>query len=79
MMGFMGGRKDTWVHANPDPICECGDVATKYCKTEMKILSDAGIAFTSDGPRPGADGLIAFMNPRATGGVLLELVEREGG
>ena len=41
MTGFMLGRKDTWVHANPDPICDCGNMATKYCKTEMKLLSAA--------------------------------------
>jgi methylmalonyl-CoA/ethylmalonyl-CoA epimerase len=27
-------------------------------------------------PRKGVDGLVAFIHPRATGGVLVELIER---
>jgi methylmalonyl-CoA epimerase len=55
-------------------ICfEVGDI-----RDEMRILKDSGVPFTSEEPRPGADGLISFMHPKATGGVLLELVQREG-
>lgn len=38
MAGFLLGDKRTYVHSNQDPVCECGAVATLYCKTEMKIL-----------------------------------------
>lgn len=56
-------------------ICfEVGDI-----RKEMDILKAGGVPFTSDEPRLGADGLISFMHPKATGGVLLELVQREGG
>jgi len=35
----------------------------------------AGIELIDDGPRPGAEGrLVAFIHPRAMGGVLVELV-----
>lgn len=44
--------------------------------TLMRELEEAGYRFTSDGPMHGAGGhLIAFMHPKSTGGVLVELVE----
>ena len=43
----------------------------------METLAAAGYRFTSEGPMAGAGGhRIAFMHPRSTGGVLVELVER---
>lgn len=43
----------------------------------MADLKADGYVFTSDAPLTGAGGhRIAFMHPRATGGVLVELVER---
>ena len=45
--------------------------------TLMRELGAAGYRFTSEGPMQGAGGhRIAFMHPRSTGGVLVELVER---
>ncbi len=35
------GRWDTWVHGNLDPLCGCGNSATKYFPTEMKLLNPA--------------------------------------
>lgn len=45
-------------------------------RAEMVRLSAAGMRFTSDEPAPGAHGsLVAFVHPKSTGGVLLELNE----
>ena len=45
--------------------------------TLMRELEAAGYRFTSAAPMQGAGGhRIAFMHPRSTGGVLVELVER---
>jgi len=42
----------------------------------LSRLAGRGIAALGDGPRPGAGGQrVAFLHPRATGGVLVELVE----
>ena len=42
----------------------------------MEALAAKGYRFTSDGPMAGAGGhRIAFMHPRSTGGVLVELVQ----
>jgi methylmalonyl-CoA/ethylmalonyl-CoA epimerase len=43
---------------------------------DMKRLIDKGYRFTSDAPQPGAhDTLVAFLHPRSTGGVLIELAQ----
>ncbi len=40
-------------------------------------LAEAGVELIDRAPRPGARGhLVAFLHPRATGGTLVELVER---
>lgn len=45
-------------------------------RAEMKRLQAAGLRFTSDEPSPGAHGsLVAFLHPKSTGGVLIELNE----
>jgi methylmalonyl-CoA/ethylmalonyl-CoA epimerase len=44
----------------------------------VDLLRDKGVALIGDAPRPGAGGRsVAFVHPRATGGVLLELVQVE--
>ena len=43
----------------------------------MEVLAARGYRFTSEAPVTGAHGhRIAFMHPRTTGGVLVELVEK---
>ncbi len=45
---------------------------------ELKRLKDAGVRLINEEPVPGAGGCrIAFVHPKATGGVLLELAEHE--
>jgi methylmalonyl-CoA/ethylmalonyl-CoA epimerase len=45
--------------------------------TELKA---EGVALIDESPRPGARGhLVAFLHPRATGGVLFELCQRDEG
>lgn len=45
-------------------------------RAEMERLKASGLRFTSDEPSPGAHGsLVAFVHPKSTGGVLLELNE----
>ena len=43
----------------------------------MEELRAGGLEFTSEAPMSGAGGhRVAFLHPRSTGGVLIELVER---
>lgn len=43
---------------------------------DMKRLIDKGYRFLSEGPQPGAHGTrVAFIHPKSTGGVLIELAE----
>ena len=43
---------------------------------EMARLQGLGWQFTTDAPTPGAHGTrVAFVHPRSTGGVLIELAE----
>jgi methylmalonyl-CoA/ethylmalonyl-CoA epimerase len=63
-----------------------GDAPTKLHHTAYRVadicaevarLRDAGLTLIDEQPRRGANGnLIAFINPRATGGVLIELCQR---
>ena len=39
-------------------------------------LAAQGIELVDKSPRRGAEGMVAFLHPRATGGVLIELLER---
>jgi methylmalonyl-CoA/ethylmalonyl-CoA epimerase len=41
-------------------------------------LARDGIELVDREPRAGLDGRVAFLHPRASGGVLIELVERQG-
>ncbi len=43
---------------------------------ELARLADEGIELVDRQPRHGAHGLVAFVHPRETGGVLVELVEQ---
>jgi methylmalonyl-CoA/ethylmalonyl-CoA epimerase len=56
-------------------ICfEVDDLAASLAE-----LKAAGVALIDEKPRPGARGhLVAFLHPRATGGVLFELCQRRG-
>lgn len=45
---------------------------------EVQRLRGRGVRLVEPAPRPGAQGSrVAFVHPRATGGVLIELVERK--
>ena len=45
-------------------------------KQEMKRLSAEGYTLLSEEPKRGADNkLVAFLHPKSTGGVLIELVQ----
>ena len=47
-------------------------------KSELSRLKAAGFQLIDEQPRLGADGhLIAFIHPRTTGGVLVELSEKQ--
>jgi methylmalonyl-CoA/ethylmalonyl-CoA epimerase len=39
-------------------------------------LAAQGIELVDKAPRRGAEGMVAFLHPRAAGGVLIELLER---
>ncbi|UCH63856.1 MAG: methylmalonyl-CoA epimerase [Fidelibacterota bacterium] len=43
----------------------------------LKYLKEQGVELIDEGPRPGAEGcLTAFLHPRSTAGVLVELCQR---
>jgi methylmalonyl-CoA/ethylmalonyl-CoA epimerase len=52
-------------------------IAVDDIRSELTRLEALGVELIDRAPRPGVHGLIAFLHPRATGGVLVELVERE--
>ncbi len=44
----------------------------------LKHASDMGVKLIDSAPRPGAEGLnIAFLHPKSTSGVLIELCEKK--
>jgi methylmalonyl-CoA/ethylmalonyl-CoA epimerase len=45
-------------------------------RAELESLAGRGVELIDREPRSGVDGLVAFVHPRGTGGVLLELVQR---
>ncbi|MBK9247642.1 MAG: methylmalonyl-CoA epimerase [Ignavibacteria bacterium] len=50
--------------------------ASDSVSNELSRLSDEGISLVNNEPRHGAhDMLIAFLHPKSTGGVLMELCE----
>lgn len=52
-------------------------LAVDDIRRELADLEDRGIRLIDREPRHGAHGAVAFLHPEATGGVLIELVERE--
>ena len=44
----------------------------------LEHLRDKGVALIDEAPRPGGSGhTVAFVHPKGTGGVLVELIENE--
>lgn len=55
-------------------------VAVEDIREALRQCEEAGIKILDREPRLGAEGqLIAFLNPRATGGVLIELTQGTSG
>jgi len=50
--------------------------AVTNIRSELRRLEGIGVELIDREPRPGVHGLVAFVHPRGTGGVLVELVER---
>lgn len=47
--------------------------------SDLAALKEAGVELIDQEPRPGAGGhSVAFLHPRSTGGILIELVEGSG-
>jgi len=42
----------------------------------LRRLQSEGIELVDRAPRRGAEGMVAFIHPRASGGVLIELIDR---
>lgn len=67
---FLASRGEGFHH-----VCfEVPDVAAA-----LETLAAAGVELIDRAPRAGADGPVAFVHPRSAHGVLVELVEAEGG
>ena len=45
-------------------------------RATLAALSERGVELIDREPRRGAEGEIAFLHPRASGGVLVELIDR---
>lgn len=53
--------------------------AVKDIRAEMKRLKEEGFQLLSDEPKPGADNkLVAFLHPKTSNGVLIELCQERG-
>ena len=50
---------------------------TPDIRGEIRRLMEGGLRLIDSEPRQGAHGLIAFVHPASTGGVLVELVQRD--
>ncbi len=46
-------------------------------RATLHALTERGIELLDREPRSGAEGDVAFLHPRASGGVLIELIDRE--
>lgn len=67
---FLASRGEGFHH-----VCfEVSDLAAT-----LDELATAGVELIDRAPRAGADGPVAFIHPRSAHGVLVELVEAEGG
>ena len=44
---------------------------------KLKLLDEEGVQLIDRAPREGLSGAIAFLHPRSTGGVLIELVDQD--
>ena len=44
---------------------------------KLKLLDEEGIQLIDRAPRKGLSGSVAFLHPRSTGGVLIELVDQD--
>ena len=42
----------------------------------LETLAHDGVELIDRAPRRGAEGMVAFIHPRASGGVLIELIDR---
>ena len=42
----------------------------------LETLASQGVDLIDRAPRRGAEGMVAFVHPRASGGVLIELIDR---
>lgn len=67
---FLANRGEGFHH-----ICfEVPDIAAALTR-----LAIDGVELIDTAPRPGAEGPVAFLHPRSCHGVLVELIEAEGG
>lgn len=51
-------------------------LATEDIELELRTLLARGAELIDREPRDGPDGKVAFVSPRSTGGVLVELIEK---
>jgi methylmalonyl-CoA/ethylmalonyl-CoA epimerase len=67
---FLASRGEGFHH-----VCfEVDDIAAALTR-----LAIEGIELIDSAPRPGAEGPVAFLHPRSCHGVLVELIEKQGG
>ncbi|HLB28719.1 MAG TPA: VOC family protein, partial [Dehalococcoidia bacterium] len=52
-------------------------LATDGISEEMEVLRARQVELVDEQARPGAEGLVCFLHPRAAAGVLVELVQEE--
>jgi len=67
---FLAGKGEGFHHV-------CFEVAN--LSEELTRLAIDGVELIDSAPRRGAEGPVAFLHPRSCHGVLVELIEAEGG
>ncbi len=72
--GESGVAKFVAEHAKPTLHHVCYVVDDLAATLEK--LAREGVELIDSAPRRGAEGMVAFIHPRASGGVLIELIDR---
>ena len=65
-----------FVAAHPKPTLHHVCYVVDDLAVMLEKLAGEGVELIDRAPRRGAEGMVAFIHPRASGGVLIELIDR---
>jgi methylmalonyl-CoA/ethylmalonyl-CoA epimerase len=66
-----------FVAAHPKPTLHHVCYVVDDLAGTLDVLAGDGVELIDRAPRRGAEGMVAFIHPSASGGVLIELIDRE--